>query len=354
RYPDPRQEAFKARFATLRGLSSPDHLFVGVGSDEALDLAVRVFCVPGRDAVLTCPPTYGMYSVVAQTNDVRVVRAPLRLDGLDDFDGSGAFVAASEDDAAAAVARPPPRFSLDVPAIAAALRADPLIKIVFLCSPGNPTGTRLDPADIRAVLELPFYHGMVLVDEAYVDFCPDPAHDSVAAWTARYPNLIVTQTLSKAFGLAGVRLGIAIASTDVAAIFNKTKAPYNVSTPASTLAVRAMEPTSLALLRDRIALIAEERKRLVAALRQMPRVGAILGGNHANFVLARVIDDAGRPDNARAVAVYRALAEEDHVVVRFRGNEPGCEGCLRITVGTPEENTVLLACLAERLSASNL
>ncbi|KAI9366702.1 pyridoxal phosphate-dependent transferase [Zopfochytrium polystomum] len=320
RYPDPHQSEFKARLAALRGLSSPSHFFLGVGSDESIDLAVRVFCVPGKDKILTTPPTYGMYAVCAQTNDVAVVQVPLVVDG-------GAF-------------------QLDVPKVKDAIRREGgKVKIVFLCSPGNPTGTLIRKEDVRELLEFEEYKGIVLVDEAYIDFCEDGA--SVATWVEKYPNLIVTQTLSKSFGLAGIRLGISISSPAIAALFNKTKAPYNISTPTSLLANAALHPSSLSTMRANAARIAVQRARLAAALGALPRVGAILGANHANFVLAQIVDpETGSPDNRWAFEVYKRLAETLGVVVRFRGNEWGCEGCLRVSVGTEWENDVLLERIA--------
>ena len=214
RYPDPRQNDIKQLICNYRKTSTPENLFLGVGSDECIDLAIRVFCKPGVDRILITPPTYGIYSVSAQVNDVSLVKIPLLVGNSN--------------------------FQLDVPGIISAIKADPTIKIVFLCSPGNPTGTLLKHGDIKEILECSLYKGVVFVDEAYIDFIES---ESISAWaSSQYPNLIVSQTLSKAFGLAGARLGYTISSREIAQIFNNTKAPYNISSPSSKIAKDALSP----------------------------------------------------------------------------------------------------------------
>ncbi|KAJ3019499.1 histidinol-phosphate transaminase [Thoreauomyces humboldtii] len=266
-----------------------------------------------------------MYSVCAQVNDVEVASVPLD-----------------------------PKFQLDVEGIQASVDADPTIKVLFLCSPGNPTGTLLNPNDVRSLLEHPRIRtgSIVVVDEAYVDFCP--AGSSLAAWVDEYPNLVVTQTLSKSFGLAGIRLGISISSPDIARVFNSTKAPYNISTPTSILASAALAPEGVRGMQGHVASILEGRNALLQGLQDLKEeglgVGAVIGGNDANFVLVPILDPEGKgPDNDRAFRAYKTMAEERGVVVRFRGSEPGCEGCLRITVGTPDENKVVLETLRKLL-----
>ncbi|KAJ3401637.1 histidinol-phosphate transaminase [Chytriomyces hyalinus] len=314
RYPDPHQAVLKEKLKEFRGVPSTDYFFVGVGSDESIDLAIRIFCTPGQDKILITPPTYGMYSVSANINDVGIVKVPLDVEGG--------------------------RFSLMTENIKNALRSDKSIKIVFLCSPGNPTGTLLREQDIREILEFEEYSGVVLVDEAYVDFCEKES--SVASWVTKYPNLIVIQTLSKSFGLAGIRLGIAIANPQIAQIFNNTKAPYNISTLTSSVAISALEDSGLEKMKLHVRLIWEQRDRLSRELLKFPQVGAILGGNDGNFVMAQLVNEKGEPDNTLAVAVYKRLAEVEGIVVRFRGMEVGCGGCLRISVGTADENSALL------------
>ncbi|KAF9167728.1 histidinol-phosphate transaminase [Actinomortierella ambigua] len=316
RYPDPHQTYLKKTLAKFRSVPGPENFFIGVGSDEVIDMTLRVFCVPTKDAILITPPTYGMYSVCAQINDVEVQKANLTLDG---------------------------KFQLDVDEIAKQIDAHPNIKLIFLCSPGNPTGSALNHDSIRKVLNLPNYKGVVVVDEAYVDFVDPAKEGSVATWVKDYPNLIVMQTMSKSFGLAGIRLGVAITSPDIARIMNATKAPYNISSTTSQIALEALQPQGLEILKDHTQSIKEERGRLLKALATIPCIGRILGTNDANFILVEILDKPnGKPSNERSVALYKELAEEQGIVVRFRGNEPGCESCLRITVGTTEENDIVL------------
>ncbi|KAJ1557040.1 histidinol-phosphate transaminase [Nowakowskiella sp. JEL0078] len=313
RYPDPYQLEIKQQLCRLRGISTPEHFFLGVGSDESIDLSFRIFCTPGKDKCLITPPTYGMYAVSAQTNDVGIVKIPLEFE-----DG---------------------KFQLRVDEILETLEQDKAIKIVFICSPGNPTGTLISKQDIRRILDFESYKGIILVDEAYIDFSTD---GSVASWVEEYPNLIVIQTLSKAFGMAGIRLGIAIASPDVAAIFNKTKAPYNISTPTSLLARAALSSDGISCMEDYRSKILTQRSKLISTFGQIQGVGCILGGNHANFILVQIVDADRTPSNFIAYSIYKILAEELGVVVRFRGSELGCEGCLRVTIGTAQENEYLI------------
>ena len=311
---------------------TPANLFVGVGSDEAIDALLRAFCVPGRDKILTCPPTYGMYAVSAQVNDIGIVKVP--LDTTNNF-------------------HPQPA------QISAALTSDPSIKLVYLCSPGNPTGNLIRKTDVQAILDHPTWNGVVVLDEAYIDFAPEGS--SLAEWVAEWPNLVVMQTLSKAFGLAGIRLGAAFTSPPIAKLLNSLKAPYNVSNPTSQLAIQALQPANLAVMHRNREKILLQRKRLLMELPRIPGVGRFLGGRDANFLLVEVLDSpGGEASNAVAVRVYERLAEARGVVVRFRGREVGCFGCLRVTVGTEGEVTRFLAELrgvlgevySERASAS--
>ncbi|KAL6881325.1 histidinol-phosphate aminotransferase [Trichoderma novae-zelandiae] len=328
RYPDPHQLALKQLLCDLRTTHAhtpktltPANLFVGVGSDEAIDALLRCFCVPGRDRILTCPPTYGMYAVSAQVNDVAIVKVPLL---------------------------PAPAFALDVPAISAALDADPSIKLLYLCSPGNPTGSLLAKSDVVTLLNHPSWNGVVVLDEAYVDFAPDDA--SLAELVTEYPNLVVMQTLSKAFGMAGIRLGAAFAPAPVAALLNSLKAPYNISSPTSALASAAVSPAGLAVMRANRGKLLAQRDRLIRELPAIDGVGRLRGGTESNFLMYEMLDKEGRPDNGVALAVYERLAETKGVVVRFRGKEHGCLGCLRITVGTEDEVTRFLEALKTTLA----
>ena len=290
---------------------------MGVGSDEAIDALLRCFCTPGRDKILTCPPTYGMYAVSAQVNDLEVVKVPL--------DTSKAFKLRPE-------------------AINATLTADPLIKIVYVCSPGNPTANIVSKSDLKQTLEHPTWNGVVVLDEAYIDFAAEGS--SLAEWVNEWPNLVVMQTLSKAFGLAGIRLGAAFTSPPIARLLNNFKAPYNISSTTSALACAALQPRNLAVMKKNREKILSQRDRMLEALPQIPGVGRFLGGSESNFLLVEILDkprnEGGKPSNETAMAVYERLADTKGVVVRFRGKEFGCLGCLRITVGTAEEVDNLL------------
>lgn len=287
-----------------------------MGSDEAIDNLLRCFCTPGHDRILTCPPTYGMYKVSATVNDVGITQVPLLVDQ---------------------------EFGPDVPAISKALSDDPKIKLVYLCSPGNPTGALIPKDAVTQILAHPTWNGVVVVDEAYVDFASSPSA-SLAELVTEYPNLVVMQTLSKAFGLAGIRLGAAFTSPEIATLLNSLKAPYNVSSPTSQLAMAALSPSNLAVSRKKIALILKQRDRLVQEMPKIAGVGRFRGGFEANFLLVEMLDGpGGKPCNEVALKVYEQLAETKGVVVRFRGKELGCVGCLRVTVGTEEEVTRFLA-----------
>jgi histidinol-phosphate aminotransferase len=249
-----------------------------------------------------------MYSVSAQVNDVALAKVPLQV----------------------------PSFDLDVPAIMDTLSKDPSIKLAYLCSPGNPTGQVLKKADIQRVLEHDSWNGVVVVDEAYIDFAPEGT--SLAEWVTEWPNLVVMQTLSKAFGLAGIRLGAAFADPAIATILNNMKAPYNIPNPTSQLARAALSSKHLAVMRKNVALIVKQRERLMEELPKIPGIGRLHGGTESNFLLYQILDSpGGKPSNEVALAVYEGLAEEKGVVLRFRGKEHGCLGCLRITVGTEKE-----------------
>eukprot|EP00947_MAST-08B_sp_MAST-8B-sp1_P002803 g2803.t1 len=301
RYPDPYQWELKTSIAAFRGVRK-EQIFLGVGSDEAIDMLIRIFCRPGRDAILITPPTYGMYKVCAAVNDVQVQKVDL-------------------DEA----------FQLRVDETLAAV--DPEVtKIIFLCSPGNPTSRLLAVSDVKRVLEFEGFKGVVVVDEAYVDFSAG-GHESACSLLDAYDNLVVLQTCSKSFGLAGIRLGMAFGSPALVDIMNKVKAPYNVSKLAARVG------------RDAFAAVDVMKEKVEATLVERAKVAEALGGVHGvqkvhpsdtNFLLF-VIDDA--------LAVYKRLADEFAVVVRYRGDQTHCDGCLRVTIGTPEENERFLSAL---------
>ncbi|KAG6895307.1 hypothetical protein C0992_002016 [Termitomyces sp. T32_za158] len=335
RYPDPSHPDIKARIASLRGLPGTQNVFLGVGSDEVIDLLQRVCVAPGKEKILITPPTYGMYAVCAQVNDVGVVKVPLELSGEHGEGGDKG------------------RFSLRVDEVKKAIDADPSIRLIHLCSPGNPTGTLISLSAIRSILEYPNFTGIVVVDEAYIDFAGATEHSAVSL-ISEFSNLVVMQTLSKGFGLAAIRLGIALAQPPLIQVLTNTKAPYNVSTPTATLALSALSPASLALTQSKIQTLLTGRTALLASLAGLADlgVGPAIGGNDANFVVVPILSRSGdaRPDNKRALAVYKSLAEEKGVVVRYRGGEMGCEGAVRITVGSDEENAFLIQKLKEVLT----
>ena len=286
-----------------------------MGSDEAIDALIRCFCVPGKEKILVCPPTYGMYTISAQVNDVGLVKIPLL---------------------------PAPEFGLDVLAILSALSGSEGkdIKLIYVCSPGNPTASLIAKDDIRKILEHESWNGIVVVDEAYIDFAPEGS--SLAEWVAEWENLVVMQTLSKAFGLAGIRLGAAFAAPAVTGLLNNMKAPYNISNPTSEIACSALKEAGLSVMREHKERILRQRNRLLEELPKVKGIGRFRGGEASNFLLVEILDREGSPDNVTALMVYEKLAEERGVVVRFRGKEHGCLGCLRITVGTEEEVTRFL------------
>lgn len=258
-----------------------------------------------------------MYGVSAQVNDVAVIKAPLDVNN---------------------------GFALQPLLINEILSQDAHIKMVYICSPGNPTANLVRKEDVQTVLEHPTWNGIVVLDEAYIDFAPDGT--SLAEWVSEWPNLVVMQTLSKAFGLAGIRLGAAFTSPPIARLLNNLKAPYNISNPTSQIAIAALQPKNLAVMRANREKIIVQRERLLAEMPKVAGVGNFKGGRESNFLLVEILDSAGAPSNEVALTVYEQLAESKGVVVRFRGKELGCFGCLRITVGTEEEVTRFLRELA--------
>lgn len=295
RYPDPHQKALKSRISEIKGIAAGS-LFLGNGSDEAIDLVYRVFCEPGESNTVSIAPSYGMYEVAAAMNDVEFRKVRLR-----------------------------PDFSMDTEAMLAA--TDSKTRLMFICSPNNPTGNSFPAEQIEDLLER--FGGVVVLDEAYIDFSVRP---SLASLVKRYPNLIVLQTLSKAWGMAGLRIGLSIADPAVIALMSKVKYPYNINVLAQKMALMKLDEAA----KDKaVAEIVGQRFRLEKELAKCPEVKGIYSSD-ANFLLVRF----DNPDE-----VYGRLLAGG-VIVRNRSKVPGCEGCLRITVGTPAENDRLLRLLA--------
>jgi len=298
RYPDPHFEALRNGLSELKPVQ-PNQIFLGNGSDEAIDILIRMFCSPGTDRILTTPPTYGMYRVSADIQGIETVECPLN-----------------------------PDFSLPAEKV---LEHSKGVKIIFLCSPNNPTANRLDESAIRKVIE--GFSGIVVVDEAYIDFS---SQASLLSLLDTYSNLVLLQTLSKAWGLAGIRLGMAYASTDIIGYMMRVKPPYNVNVLTQDAALKALGNPELT--EQLIKLIIKERERIATSLLEFAFVMKVEPSD-ANFLLVRVKD---------AQTIYRQLAEKG-VIVRYRGDQKHCENALRITIGLPEENDALLEAMRSLL-----
>lgn len=292
RYPDPHQKVIKQKLAQIKGISV-EHIFLGNGSDECIDLLYRCFCNPGKDNVIICPPTYGMYEVSANINDVEVKKVSLL-----------------------------PNFELDLSGIEDAI--DNQTKLIWICSPNNPTGNSLKRLDIETLLNN--FKGLVIVDEAYINFSKQK---SFVQELTEYPNLVVLQTLSKAWGLAGLRLGMAFASTAIIEILNRVKPPYNINQATQELVLTALE--EVGQVNDMIRLLVDMRDALAEVFASMPTVERVYPSD-ANFILVKVKD---------ARALYEFLLSKG-IVLRDRSNVQLCGDCLRITVGSEQDNTLLV------------
>lgn len=295
RYPDPLQKELKEKVAKLKNVN-PENLFFGNGSDEPIDLIVRIFCEPKADNIVAIDPTYGMYQVCADINNVEY-RKVLLLEG----------------------------FTLDAESVLAAVDAH--TKVIFLCSPNNPTGNDLDMKGMKSILAN--FRGIVVIDEAYIDFS---SRKSFLAQIDSYPNLIVLQTFSKAWGMAGIRFGMAFSSPEIISFFNKVKYPYNLNILTQKFVGEQIEQVERK--EDWVKMLLSQRGQLIKELEELPVIQKIYSTD-ANFVLVKVKD---------ANAVYRYLVDQS-IIVRNRNNISLCLGCLRITVGTPEENTLLIEAL---------
>ena len=290
RYPECQPALVINRYAAYAGVD-PEQVLVSRGADEGIELLIRAFCEPGKDAILYCPPTYGMYSVSAETIGVQARTVAAKAD-----------------------------WSLDLPAIEAALDG---VKLVYVCSPNNPTGNLIDPAELRAVLEMTRGRAIVAIDEAYIEFCPQA---TVTGWLQEYPHLVVLRTLSKAFALAGLRCGFTLGNSELIALLMKVIAPYPLSTPVADIAAQALAPEGLAIMRQRVAEVSENRAWLMAELNQCDCVEQVFQ-SETNYVLARFTASS---------AVFKNLWDQG-IILRDQNKQPGLSGCLRITIGTRQE-----------------
>ena len=295
RYPDPHQVALKEKIASVFSVSGK-HIFLGNGSDEALDLLIRCFCEPGKDSIITMPPTYGMYGVSAHVNNIAVHALPLT-----------------------------PHFELDQAAISERID-DPSVKLIFVCSPNNPTGTVIPHDELEWILSR--QDKITVLDEAYIDFATNQM--SIAKRIKQYPNLVILRTFSKAWGLAGVRLGIAFADSAIIDVLNKIKPPYNINSLTQNAVLKALQNPSE--VQSNIKAIIRERERVHAQIKLLEYVAHVYP-SEANFLLVKFNN---------AMRAFHILRKEG-IIVRDRSKE--VENCLRITIGTPDENDKLLSVL---------
>ncbi len=292
RYPDPYQQKLKEKLAFVKKIEA-NQIFIGNGSDECIDILFRTFCEPGKDNIIICPPTYPMYEVSANINDVQVQNAPL----LSDYQLNLAHIEQLVNDQT---------------------------KIIWICSPNNPTGNSLDRIDIETILN--HFNGIVVVDEAYINFSKQK---SFVQSLIDYPNLVVLQTLSKAWGLAGLRLGMCFASPQIIGYLNKVKAPYNINIVTQELALQALE--EVGQVNDMIKLLVDMRIALAQVIASMPHVIQVFPSD-TNFILVKI---------PKARQLYEYLLSQG-IIVRDRSALELCEDSLRITVGTEQENTLLV------------
>jgi histidinol-phosphate aminotransferase len=297
RYPDPYQQKLKEKLAFVKQIAA-NQIFIGNGSDECIDILFRTFCEPGKDNIIICPPTYPMYEVSANINDIAIQKAPLLSD-----------------------------YQLNVAHIEQLV--NPHTKIIWICSPNNPTGNSLDRIDIETILN--HFEGIVVVDEAYINFSKQK---SFIQSLIDYPNLVVLQTLSKAWGLAGLRLGMCFASPQVIGYMNKVKAPYNINIVTQELALQALE--EVGQVNDMIKLLVDMRIALAQVIASMPHVIQVFPSD-TNFILVKI---------PKARQLYEYLLSQG-IIVRDRSALELCEDSLRITVGTEQENTLLVDAMYE-------
>ncbi|MBB3304148.1 MULTISPECIES: histidinol-phosphate transaminase [unclassified Enterobacter] len=298
RYPECQPKIVIERYAAYAGLT-PEQVLVSRGADEGIELLMRAFCEPGKDAILFCPPTYGMYSVSAETIGIeyRTVAA------LDDW-------------------------QLNLPAIADQLDG---VKVVYMCSPNNPTGNLINPDDIRKLLDMTAGKALLVADEAYIEFCPEA---TLASWLQEYPHLVILRTLSKAFALAGLRCGFTLANKPVIDLLMKVIAPYPLATPVADVAGQALSEQGIALMRQHVAELNANRAWL---FEQLPKISVVqqVFPSETNYILASFTDSP---------KVFKTLWDQG-IILRDQNKNPGLAGCLRISIGTREECERLIAAL---------
>ncbi len=292
RYPDPHQTELKKKIAQVKGVPI-QNIFLGNGSDEAIDLLFRIFCEPGKDNAIIFPPTYGMYEVAANTNDIALRKIPLTS-----------------------------MFQIDLETLESSIDAQ--TKLIFICSPNNPTGNTIDRETVMMILNN--FNGLIIVDEAYINYSKQR---SFIADLIEYPNLIVLQTFSKAWGLAALRLGMAYASEAIIHYFNKIKYPYNINLATQQMALQALD--EVATINEWIRHTVEQREWLAIQLDALPQTDIVYPSD-ANFLLVKI---------KNAHLLWHFLVDKG-IIVRDRSRVTLCDDCLRVTVGTPDENIELM------------
>lgn len=307
RYPEPQPEAVVERYAAYAGVS-PEQILVTRGGDEGIELLVRTFCRPGEDAVMQFPPTYGMYAVSAETNGAEVVNL---------------------------VTSPDRGWLPDVAEVAKVLEERTDVKVVFACSPGNPTGTLIPVGMLRKLAEVTEGRALLVIDEAYIEF--SPANTAVEL-LKDFPHVVIIRTLSKAFALAGLRCGFVLSSPTVIGMLRKVIAPYPVPVPCADIAAQALAPAGVSLMRRRAAQCVMRKCELEVALEDLPGVTSVFPSS-SNFLLVKFVDGA---------RVFTALRDRG-IILRDQSRQPTLENCIRITIGTKEENERLLAALEDIL-----
>lgn len=301
RYPECQPQQVISRYADYAGVT-PDQVLVSRGADEGIELLMRAFCEPGKDAILYCPPTYGMYSVSAETLGIECRVVPALAN-----------------------------WQLDMPAITRQLDG---VKVIYICSPNNPTGQLINPEDIRTLLALTEGKALVVADEAYIEFCPEA---TLSQWLADYPHLVILRTLSKAFALAGLRCGFTLANEAVIRLLLKVIAPYPLSTPVADIAAQALSTEGIAAMRQRVAETIATRTSLTEALAALPCVEQVFT-SETNYILVKITDSA---------TVFKSLWDQG-IILRDQNRQPSLSGCLRISVGTREECQRLTAALQDQ------